>query len=95
LKRILVSCGVGISTSAAVRGQILDSLEAKGFGPGDVEVGQCRISELPKFAGQYDLIVTTCALPSSIHTPYVLGIAFFTGVGTEQVMNDIVSALEL
>ena len=66
MKKILVSCGTGIATSTAVRAKLIDCLKAKGYGPDKVEVGQCRVADLPTFAPSYDLIVSTCALPSTV-----------------------------
>ena len=94
MKKILVSCGTGIATSTAVRAKLIDCLKAKGYGPDKVEVGQCRVADLPTFAPSYDLIVSTCALPSTVKTPYILGLCFLTGVGVDKVVDQIIEKIQ-
>lgn len=92
--KIVVSCGTGIATSTAVRHKIVENLKERGYGPDKVEIGQCRVSDLPTFADNYDLIISTAALPSSIKKPYVLGLAFLTGIGVDKVMDEVVKKIE-
>lgn len=93
MKRILVACGAGVATSAAVKQKLAELLDKKGYGPDKVEFGQCRISDLVTLADSYDLIVTTAALPLTIKTPYILGLAFLTGIGIDKVLEEIIQAL--
>ena len=95
MKKLLVACGTGVATSTAVRNKLVTLLENKGFGKDVVDVGQCRVADLPTFAPNYDLIVSTSALPSTIQTPYILGLCFLTGIGMDKVLDEIVEKLEL
>ena len=92
--KIVVSCGTGIATSTAVRHKVIENLKTRGYGPDKVEVGQCRVCDLPTFADKYDLIIPTAALPASIKKPYVLGLAFLTGIGVDKVMDQIVDKIK-
>ncbi len=95
MKKLLVSCGTGIATSTAVRNKLINLLEQRGYGKDVVDVGQCRVADLPSFAHLYDLIISTSALPSTIETPYIMGLCFLTGIGMDKVLDDIVATLEL
>lgn len=92
--KIIVSCGTGIATSTAVRHKVIEILKERGYGADKVEIGQCRVSDLPTFASNYDLIISTTALPSTIKTPYVLGLAFLTGIGVDKVMDQIIQKID-
>lgn len=92
--RIIVACGTGIATSTAVRHKIVDILKDKGYGADRVDVGQCRVSDLATVAENYDLIVSTTTVPASIKTPYVLGLAFLTGIGVDKVIDQIVQKID-
>lgn len=93
MKRILVACGTGVATSAAVKQKLAELLAQKGYGPDKVELAQCRISDLVTLADSYDLIITTAALPPAIKTPYILGLAFLTGIGIDKVLEEIIQAI--
>ena len=93
MKRILVACGAGVATSAAVKQKLSELLTQRGYGPEKVAFGQCRISDLVILPDSYDLVVTTVALPPTIKTPYILGLAFLTGLGVDKVLDEIIQTL--
>lgn len=89
-KRILVACGTAIATSTVVARAIEDALKARGI---DVVTRQCKASEAPSMAQGMDLIVTTTPLPGNLGVPVVKTLAFLTGIGKEQAIEEIVKIL--
>jgi PTS system galactitol-specific IIB component len=55
---------------------------------------QCKASEVKGLEHGYDLIVTTTPLPKDLEVPVIQTLAFLTGIGKEDVLNQIQKALE-
>ena len=55
-KRILVACGTAIATSTVVAKAIEEALDKRGI---QATLQQCKASEVPNLAQDFDLIVTT------------------------------------
>jgi PTS system galactitol-specific IIB component len=89
-KKILVVCGAGVATSTVVVKKLEEKLSERGL---DVQVDQCKATEVPFKAAGYDLIVTTTLLGEVEGTPVVQTVSFLTGVGLEQDLEKITSLL--
>ena len=90
-KRILVSCGTGIATSTVVAKAIEEALKDRGM---NVTIRQCKVAEVKSLADDADLIVTTTPVPKDLGVPVIQTLAFLTGIGKEEVIEEIVKALE-
>ena len=90
-KRILVACGTGIATSTVVAKAIEEALKERGT---DVITRQCKAVEVRSLVDQADLIVTTTQLPSNLGVPVIHTLAFLTGIGKEDAIEQIVEALQ-
>jgi galactitol PTS system EIIB component len=90
-KTVIVSCGTGIATSTVVAVAIEEACKAAGI---DVVTKQCKAAEIKNYieAGA-DLIVTTSQMRFDPGIPVIKGLAFLTGIGKDQVMEEILTAL--
>lgn len=91
VKRILVACGTAIATSTLVAVLIREEMEKRGI---KVETRQCKATEVPSYAHDVDLIVATTPVPTNLGVPVIQTLAFLTGVGKEDVLNQIEKALK-
>ena len=90
-KRILVACGTAIATSTVVAKGIEEALKERGI---EVTTRQCKATEVKSLAGDADLIVTTTPVPDDLGVPVIQTLAFLTGMGKEEVIEEIIKALE-
>ncbi|MCL5045887.1 MAG: PTS sugar transporter subunit IIB [Actinobacteria bacterium] len=91
-KRVLVACGTGIATSTVVATKVADACQKAGI---PVEVIQCKAIEVPSYVAQgADLIVSTTILSQKFTVPVVNGLAYLTGIGADQVSEQIVQKLK-
>ncbi|CUH94557.1 hypothetical protein P22_0623 [Propionispora sp. 2/2-37] len=93
-KRILVACGTGVCTSTMAINKLKDALDKRGKLK-LVKINQCKIAELASMAGENDLVVATTQVSAKINIPVVLGTAFLTGVGVDQVVEEIIGLLKI
>jgi len=91
VKRILVACGTAIATSTVVAIAIEEEMKKRGI---NVTTRQCKATEVKSLAGDADLIVTTTQVPSDLGVPVIQTLAFLTGIGKEEVIEEIVKALQ-
>ena len=89
-KRILVSCGTAIATSTVVAMAIEEALKDRGI---NVTIRQCKASEVPSLVQGMDLVVTTTPVPGNLGVPVIQTLAFLTGIGKEEVLEQIVAEL--
>ena len=90
-KRILVACGTAIATSTVVARGIEEALKERGI---DVTTRQCKAAEVKSLVSDADLIVTTTPVPSNLGVPVIQTLAFLTGIGKEEVIEQIIEALK-
>ena len=90
-KRILVSCGTAIATSTVVAKAIEEAMQERGI---KVVTRQCKASEIRGLAADADLIVTTTPVPADLGVPVIQTLAFLTGIGKEDVLNQITEILQ-
>jgi len=91
VKRILVACGTAIATSTVVAIAIEEEMKKRGI---NVTTRQCKATEVKSLAGDADLIVTTTQVPSDLGVPVIQTLAFLTGIGKEEVIEEIVKVLQ-
>ncbi len=89
-KRVLVACGTAIATSTVVAKAIEEGLAARGI---PVITRQCKAAEVPALAKDFDLVVTTTPVPSDLGIPVIQTLAFLTGIGKDQVLDQIAEIL--
>jgi len=90
VKMVLVACGTAIATSTVVARAIEEEMAARGV---KVKTRQCKAAEVPSLAPNADLIVTTTPVPLDLGVPVIKTLAFLTGVGKEQVVQQIFDIL--
>lgn len=91
MKKILVACGTAIATSTVVAKKLSEKLGAMGF---DVQIDQCKASEVSARATGYDLIVSTTEVDDAKGRPIVRTLSFLTGVGIEADVQKIAGILK-
>jgi PTS system galactitol-specific IIB component len=90
-KTVIVSCGTGIATSTVAAIAIEEACKEAGI---DVITKQCKGQEIPELLKQgADLIVTTSVMRFDPGIPVVKGLAFLTGVGKDEVVQEILDHL--
>jgi len=90
-KRILVACGTAIATSTVVASAIEETLKERGI---SVITRQCKASEVPSLVSNADLVVTTTPLPDNLGIPVIHTLAFLTGMGKEEAIEQIIEAIK-
>jgi PTS system galactitol-specific IIB component len=89
-KRVLVACGTAIATSTVVAKAIEEGLAARGI---QVITRQCKAAEVTALAKDFDLVVTTTPVPTDLGIPVIQTLAFLTGIGKDQVLDQIAEIL--
>ena len=90
-KLVLVACGTAIATSTVVAVAIEEAMKERGIA---VTTRQCKAAEVPSLVAGADLVVTTTPVPSNLGIPVIQTLAFLTGIGKEEVLNQIEKALK-
>ena len=90
-KTILVACGTGIATSTMAAKSIESAMEDRGI---DVITRQCKTSEIKGRLNGVDVLVTTTSFSDDIGVPIIRTLAFLTGMGKEEAIDEIIAALE-
>jgi len=90
-KRILVACGTAIATSTVVAKAIEEAMKERGI---DVTTRQCKAAEVRSLVSGADLVVTTTPVPGDLGVPVIQTLAFLTGIGKEDVIEQIIKALQ-
>jgi len=87
---IIVSCGTAIATSTHVAVKLKEHLAERGL---KIRTIQCRIPEVPDYADNADLVVSTAQVPYDLDIPIINGIPFLSGIGIKEVIDSIESTL--
>lgn len=91
-KRIIVACAGAVATSTMASEEISDLCIAHGI---DIDIIQCRISEIETYQQDACLICTTARIDRTFGTtPIVHGMAFISGVGVDALTAQILSILK-
>jgi PTS system galactitol-specific IIB component len=90
LHKIVVACGTAIATSTHVAMKVQEVLEERGF---QVHIVQCRVAEVPSMVSGASVVVATAQVPFDLDVPVINGLGFLTGVGLEEVIDQIEARL--
>ncbi|BDR57046.1 PTS sugar transporter subunit IIB [Xylocopilactobacillus apis] len=95
MKKMLIMCGAGHATSTIVHAKVNDWIEKNGF-DNQVEIIQSAVGqEVDNIQnGNYDIVISTTIVPDSIKDKVINGVALLTGVGTDQVWEQVKAELE-
>ncbi len=88
--KILVVCGTGIATSTVVSRKLEEKLSERGY---EVETRQCKASEVESNLEGIDIIVATTPVPENLGVPVVRTLAFLTGVGEDEAIEEVISKI--
>lgn len=91
MKKIIVACGGAVATSTIAAEKIKDLCKEAKI---ELEVVQCRVSEIGSFLEGVDLIVTTSKVKKDYGIPLVHATAFISGIGVEKVEEAIMGYLK-
>lgn len=96
MKKMLIMCGAGHATSTIVHAKVNDWLKENGF-ENDVEIKQSAVSQEVENIqnGNYDIVISTTIVPNEIKDKVINGVALLTGIGTDQVWDNVKAAIEL
>ncbi|WP_276736609.1 PTS sugar transporter subunit IIB [Bacillus sp. (in: firmicutes)] len=90
-KQIIFACSSGIATSTVVAEKVVDFCKNHGI---DVTYQQAIIGELPSLDNSADLIVATSQVETKLNTPFVNALPIITGVGEQEVLDQIIKLLK-
>lgn len=88
---VIVACGTAIATSTHVSIKLKEEMEKRGK---KINTIQTRVQEIPNYMDGADAIIATAQVPFETDVPVFNGIPFLTGIGLEEVLNNIDKALE-
>lgn len=90
-KKVIVACGGAVATSTIAANKVVELAKDNGI---DVEICQCRISEIESNLDGASLIVTTSRVKRDYGIPLITGMPFISGVGvgkTEKAILDVLN----
>lgn len=90
-KRVIVACGGAVATSTVAANRVTELCKKNGI---DVEIVQCRVSEIGANLTGVSLIVATSKVKKDYGIPFVGGMSFISGVGEQQTEQAILAALK-
>lgn len=95
MKKMLIMCGAGHATSTIVHAKVNDWLKENGY-DNEVEIKQSAVSqEVENIKNSfYDVVISTTIVPDDIKDKVINGVALLTGIGTDQVWNEVQAAIE-
>ncbi|WP_300003851.1 PTS sugar transporter subunit IIB SgcB [uncultured Cedecea sp.] len=90
MKKILVACGTGMSTSTMIAHKLQNFLSEEGIA---ANTSQCCLSEIPLNCSGMDLIVTSMRISNDYGVPVLNGAALLTGVNDDALKQEIKALL--
>ncbi|APF23276.1 PTS sugar transporter subunit IIB [Clostridium butyricum] len=90
-KLVLVACGTGIATSTVVCKKVEDLIKANNL---NARIIQCKISEVPGYEDEADLLVTTTISSSNYKIPVIKAVNYLTNINPDKVDKEIIDALK-
>ena len=88
-KKVIVACGGAVATSTVAASKVVELCKKNGV---DIEICQCRISEIESNLPA-DLIITTSKVKRDYGVPLITGMPFISGVGVEKTEKAILAVL--
>ncbi|MCG1012882.1 PTS sugar transporter subunit IIB [Tepidanaerobacter sp. GT38] len=89
-KKVIFVCATGIATSTAATERVVEYCKERGI---DIDFQQSNVASLPSLDGTADLIVSTTNVPFQMKTPVVNALPIITGIGEEEVLEQILKIL--
>lgn len=91
--RVLVACGTSIATATVAANKVTEIGEEAGL---NVSVSQCKAMEIRGKIETFNphLIIAMTPTPSDLGVPVFNGIPFLSGVGMDQLKQDILEAMQ-
>lgn len=89
-KKVIVACGGAVATSTIAANKVVELAKDNGI---DVEICQCRISEIESNLDGTSLIVTTSRVKRDYGITLITGMPFISGVGVEKTEKAILDVL--
>lgn len=86
--KLMIVCGTGVATSTVVTGKIDAWLKENGY-QSKVKLYQSKIADEINKLDEYDIVVSTTVVPEKYKEKVINGLPFLTGIGVEQVFNQI------
>ncbi|EEQ92803.1 phosphotransferase system lactose/cellobiose-specific IIB subunit [Brucella intermedia LMG 3301] len=90
IKTILFACGTGVATSTAVNATVTEEMKKRGL---TFNAQQAKATEVASLADNVDFIVSTTPISASVNKPVIKGLPFLTGIGKDQVLDQIEAEL--
>ncbi|MGB9679438.1 MAG: PTS sugar transporter subunit IIB [Thermoanaerobacteraceae bacterium] len=90
-KKVLVACGTGIATSTVVAEKILEECKKENL---EVDIRQCKVTEVKSYADNVDLIVTTTILKDGFGKKVINALPLITGIGEDDVLKEIIDEIK-
>lgn len=93
-KKILVCCGTGIATSVQVANKLQRMLKERDI---EATMKECKTSELLEHAESFEpdaIVSTTVVKAPSENVKVYRGVAFLTGVGDDDLTDEIAADLK-
>lgn len=90
MKKILVACGTGMSTSTMIAQRLQEYLSEQGI---NVTTSQCCLNEIPYNCSGMDLIVTSMKVDKDYGIPTLNGAPLLIGINDEALKQQIKTLL--
>ncbi len=88
MKKLLVVCGAGHATSTIAVAKVKAWLEKEGL-TDQVTIYQSKIADELNRIDDYDAIISTTIVPDSIKEKVVNGLGLLTGIGADQILEEV------
>ncbi|ALS37926.1 MULTISPECIES: PTS sugar transporter subunit IIB [Enterococcus] len=88
MKKMLIMCGTGVATSTIVTNKVKEWLKTKGY-ENEVKLYQSKVADEMNRIDDYDIIVSTTVVPDKIKDKIIMGLPLLTGMGTEEMYQEI------
>ncbi|WP_321971763.1 PTS galactitol transporter subunit IIB [Paratractidigestivibacter sp.] len=90
-KKVIVACGGAVATSTIAANAVKELGKKNGI---DIEICQCRISEIESNLDNAALIVPTSRVKRDYGIPCITGMPFVSGVGVEKTEKAMLEVLQ-
>ncbi|MBK5142558.1 PTS sugar transporter subunit IIB [Budviciaceae bacterium BWR-B9] len=90
MKKILVACGTGMSTSTMIAQRLQEYLSAQGI---PVSTSQCCLNEIPYNCSGMDLIVTSMKVDKDYGIPTLNGAPLLIGINDDALKEKVKALL--
>lgn len=90
-KKVIVACGGAVATSTIAANAVVELGKKNGI---DIEICQCRISEIESNLDNAVLIVPTSRVKRDYGIPCITGMPFVSGIGVEKTEKAMLEVLQ-